>query len=105
MTYVLGAMEDSEGEAVEEVTWRQESLHWPQAPASALLQEEGDILQLGDLVQPIAAVLDEEGQHVVVLLAGIEGVQRDQVAPDLVPGMDLLLRVLHPWNLVAVLVR
>ena len=53
------------------------------------------MLQLGDVVLGISAVLLEQGEHVVVLVAGVGLVQPLEVAVDRLPGGLLLVRVLH----------
>ena len=62
---------------------------------SRTLQEAGDLLQLGDVVLPVAAVLLQQGEDAVVLAAGVGGVQRLQLLEDGSPGGLLLRRVLH----------
>ena len=59
------------------------------------MQEAGDLLQLGDVVLPVAAVLLQQGEHAVVLAAGVGRVQRLQLLEDGSPGGLLLRRVLH----------
>ena len=57
------------------------------------LHEVRDILELGDLIFPIAAVLLQEWQDVVELGAGVGLDKPLQVGVDRLPGGDLLGRV------------
>ena len=59
------------------------------------LHEVRDILELGDLIFPIAAVLLQEWQDVVELGAGVGLDKPLQVGVDRLPGGDLLGRVVH----------
>ena len=52
------------------------------------------MLQLRDVVLGVPAVLLEQGEHVVVLVAGVGLVQPLQIAVDRPPGGLLLVRVL-----------
>ena len=53
------------------------------------------MLQLRDIVFGVSAVLLEQREHVVVLVAGVGLVQPLEVAVDRLPGGLLLVRVLH----------
>jgi len=66
-----------------------------QKRVKSTLQEVGDVLQLGDVVGRVAAVLLEEGEDVVLLAAGVGRIERPQLVVDDAPGLDLLLCVLH----------
>ena len=57
-------------------------------------EEERDVLQLGDVVLSVAAVLAEQRQVLQVLSAGVGGVQLGQLPEDHAPRPDLLRRVL-----------
>ena len=52
------------------------------------------MLKLRDVVLGVPAVLLEQGEHVVVLVAGVGLVQSLQIAVDRPPGGLLLVRVL-----------
>lgn len=67
-------------------------------------QEVGHVLQLWDIVLPVAAVLDEQREHVVVLFAGVCGVQLRKLPKDSAPGGNLLRRVVNVWQRLPVLV-
>ena len=47
------------------------------------LEEVRDVLQLRDVVCRVAAVLLQQGEHMVVLVAGVGAVQPLQVAADI----------------------
>ena len=47
------------------------------------LKEVRDVLQLRDVVCRVAAVLLQQGEHMVVLVAGVGAVQPLQVAADI----------------------
>lgn len=59
------------------------------------LQEAGDVIQLWDVVRPVAAVLLQQGEHPVVLAAGVGRVQGLQLREDFAPGEPFFLCVLH----------
>ena len=53
------------------------------------------MLKLRDVVLGVSAVLLQQGEHVVVLVAGVSLVQPLEVAVDRPPGGLLLVSVLH----------
>lgn len=57
-------------------------------------EEERDVLQLRDVVLPVAALLDEQRPVLQVLSAGVTGVQLGQLSEDHAPRPDLLRGVL-----------
>lgn len=59
------------------------------------LQEFGDVLQLRDVVLPVAAVFLQQGEDPVVLSAGVSRVQSLQLLEHRAPCGLLLLCVLH----------
>lgn len=61
-------------------------------------EEERDVLQLGDVVLPVATVFGEQRQVLQVLSAGVTWVQFGQFSEDHTPGPDLLCSVLHPGD-------
>lgn len=58
-------------------------------------EEERDVLQLRDVVLPVAALLDEQRPVLQVLSAGVTGVQLGQLSEDHAPRPDLLQGVLN----------
>ena len=50
------------------------------------LEEVRDVLQLGNVVCRVAAVLLQQREHMVVLVAGVGAVQPPQVAADRCAG-------------------
>lgn len=68
-------------------------------PPTFTFEEVGDVLQLGDVVLPVATVFDEQREDVVVLLAGVGLVQPRKIAEHGAPRGGFLLGVLHPRDL------
>ena len=64
-------------------------------------QEVRNPLELGNFVLVVAAVLLQEGEHVVVLIAGVSLVKSLQVVEDSLPGAFLLWRVVNSRNLLS----
>lgn len=62
------------------------------------LQEAGDVLELRDIVWPVAAVFLQQGEDAVVFTAGMSRVQSLQLPEHRAPGGLLLLCVLHHGN-------
>jgi hypothetical protein len=60
------------------------------------VEEVGNVLQLRNVVLPVAAVLDEQREHVIELTARVSRVQCGQLPVHCAPRLDLVLRVLHP---------
>ena len=100
---VLGGVEHPEGEAGEEVPGGEEAGHGAQGEPGDAAEEVGDGLQLGDLPGAVAHVLLEEGEHVVVLVAGVGLVHGLQLGVHRPPHALLHLGVLHFRNGRAVL--
>lgn len=65
------------------------------------MKEVGDILQLGDVVGAVAAVLLQKGQDVVELGTRVLRIESRQLGVDNTPSGDLLLRVFHSGNLLS----
>jgi len=63
--------------------------------ARLTLQEAGHVLQLRDVVLPVAAVLLQQGEDAVVFVAGVSRVQGLQLLEHRPPRQLLRLRVLH----------
>lgn len=61
-------------------------------------EEERDVLQLRDVVLPVAAVFGEQRQVLQVLSAGVSWVQFGEFSEDHAPGPGLLWGVLHPGD-------
>ena len=59
------------------------------------LQESGDVLQLWDVVLPVAAVFLQQGEDPIVLAAGVSRVQGLQLLEHCAPCGLLLFCVLH----------
>ena len=59
------------------------------------VEKVGNVLQLGNVVLPVAAVLDEQREHVIELAARVSRVQCRQLPVDGAPRLDLVVRVLH----------
>jgi len=93
MTDILGRVEDTESEAIQEITTSQKTHDGAQRKASAILQEPGDIIQLRDLLGAVTAVLDQQGEDVLVLAASMGREHACQLVEDRSPGVDLNLRV------------
>jgi hypothetical protein len=66
-----------------------------EAEASLGVEEVRDGLQLRDVLVVVAAVLDQQREHAVVLGARVRLVARRQLAEDHAPRLDLLLSVLN----------
>ena len=62
-------------------------------------QEIGNSLKLGDLVLIVPAVLLQQREHVVVLVAGVALVESLQVVEDSLPGSFFLWCVVNSRNL------
>lgn len=62
------------------------------------VQEVGDLLELGDVVLTVAAVLLQQWEDTVVLATRVSGIQGLQLPEDDPPCGLLLLRVLHKWD-------
>merc|ERR1712032_1723200 len=70
-----------------------------------LFKKVRHMLKLREAVLGVSAVLLEQGEHVVVLVAGVSLVQLLEVAVDRPPGGLLLVRVLHLWDGLAMFVE
>ena len=69
------------------------------------LQEVRDSLELRNVILRVATVLFQQGEHVVVLIAGVGLVQTLQVVENNFPDPPLLFRIVHlgywcPTNIV-----
>ena len=64
-------------------------------------QEVRNPLELRHFILVVAAVLLQQGEHVVVLIAGVSLVESLQVVEDSLPGAFLLWRVVNSWNLLS----
>ena len=58
MPDVLGAMEHPEGQASEEVSWREVPRHGANLESRLLLQKDVDVIQLRDIIIPGRKVID-----------------------------------------------
>lgn len=72
--------------------------HPPSSMARLTLQEARHVLQLRDVVLPVAAVSLQQGEDPVVLAAGVGRVQSLQLLEDDPPRFFFRLGVLHPGN-------
>ena len=63
------------------------------------MKEIGDVLELRDVVLPVAAVFNQEREDVIEFPAGVSRVQLGQLIVDDAPRGHLLLGVLHPRDL------
>lgn len=120
MPNVLRRMEDTEREAGKEITWWQQTSHRSQCESSTVcwkksqianvsnaatttlslvmeltFQEIRNVLQLRNVVFAIAAILDQQREHVVMLAARMCLVQLCNVAEHNAPCIRFLLRVFH----------
>ena len=59
------------------------------------VKKGGDVLQLGDVVGPVAAVFDEQREDVIEFAAGVSRVQFGQLVVDDAPRGHLFFRVLN----------
>jgi hypothetical protein len=57
---VLSAVEDSEGQGVQEITRGKETHDGTNGEAGAVLNESGDVFKLGDVVRAVTAVANKE---------------------------------------------
>lgn len=65
---------------------------------SLTLQEDGDVLELRDVVLAVAAVLLQQREDAVVLATRVSGIQGLQLPEHSSPCGFLLRRVLHTWD-------
>lgn len=72
---------------------------------SLTLQEVGDILKLRDVVLAVAAVLFQQGEDAVVLVACMSRVQGLELPKHSSPCCLLLFCVLHKWDLLTTVDR
>lgn len=70
--------------------------HLQHDAAGLTLQEAGHVLQLWDVVRPVAAVFLQQGEDAVVFAAGVSRVQSLQLLEHFAPCDPLSLCVLHP---------
>lgn len=94
MANVLGRVEDTEGEAVQEVAGGQQAHDGAQCESGTVLEEFGDAVELRDGAWTVATVLDQEREHVLVLATGIVREHGDELVEDGGPGIDLHFGVL-----------
>lgn len=66
--------------------------------ARLTLQEAGHVLQLRDVVLPVAAVFLQQGEDPVVLTTSVSRVKSLQLLEHRAPCGLFLLRVLHPGD-------
>lgn len=66
--------------------------------AGLTLQEAGHVLQLRDVVLPVAAVFLQQGEDPVVLTTSVSRIQSLQLLEHCAPCGLFLLRVLHPGD-------
>ena len=116
---VLGGVEHPEGEPGQEVSGGEKSGHRSQLePGDAwqvkfmssftgaatiiiTFQEVRNPLELRHFVLVVSAVLLQEGEHVVVLIAGVSLVKSLQIVEDSLPGGFLLRGVFNTRNLLS----
>ena len=125
MSNVLGAVKDPESQPSQKVPWREVSCHRPDLKTRLLLQIIVHVLQLWDIVLPretnqqflggslvgeslgfrddipVSSLLLQLFQVLVELCAGVLVVEFGQGSVDCPPGLDLLLGILHPRNVLA----
>lgn len=70
--------------------------HLQHDAAGLTLQEAGHVLQLWDVVRPVAAVFLQQGEDAVVFAAGVSRVQSLQLLEHFAPCHPFSLCVLHP---------
>lgn len=101
MPDVLGAVEHPEGQAGQEVARRQVASDGPDGEAGARLEKLRDILQLGDVVLLVAAILSEQLKVFVELFASVLFVQLRQLLEDHRPTLGLLGGIVDARNWLA----
>lgn len=77
----------------------------PAGMVSILTMEEfRNVFQLRNIVLPIATVIDEQWEHVIVLLACVRLIQFGQIIEDDAPSLGLFLGVVDARQALAVLI-
>lgn len=104
MPYVLGAMEHPESEPGEEVARRQVASYRPNDEARASLEKLRYVLQLGDVVLPVATILLQQLEVLIELLASMTLIQFAQLFEYNRPGSGLLFGVLNSGNGIPIVV-
>lgn len=96
---VLCGVEDSEGEAVQELALSEEAAHWLESPTSLLLQVLRDVVELGDRILSETYMLLELIDCPVELLAriGLEKLAKPGVA--VLPHLLLRLVVIYDGDI------
>lgn len=87
------------GETSPRCFWSQmndKTFHLQHNTAGLTLQEAGHVLQLWDVVRPVAAVFLQQGEDAVVFAAGVSRVQSLQLLEHFAPCHPFSLCVLHP---------
>lgn len=87
------------GETSPQCFWSQmndKTFHLQHNTAGLTLQEAGHVLQLWDVVRPVAAVFLQQGEDAVVFAAGVSRVQSLQLLEHFAPCHPFSLCVLHP---------
>jgi hypothetical protein len=95
---VLGRVEGSEGQAVQELSACQEAAYWLEPPLGLFGDVGGYIFKLGDVVGPEAAVFLHLPQGVEALLVGVLIHKGHQLLVAELPGLLLLFGILHLRN-------
>lgn len=104
VTDVLGALEDSEREAGEEVAGGEEAGSRAQGESRVLSEELADVLQLGHAVWLEDLLVHQLLEDTLVLLAGVLRHEVHQGVEHALPGLVLGLGVRDVGDRVAVLV-
>lgn len=91
---VLRGVEDAEGETSEEIAGTQETSNGAESESRAVPQEVRNVLQLGNVVLSVSAVVHEQREDVVVFATRVSLVELREVVEDHAPRLDLALRVL-----------
>jgi hypothetical protein len=79
-------VEDAEGEAGQKVARREQAGDGADAEAGAVVQKVANVLELRNVVGPVPAVLLQQREHVLVLLARVRRVQRRELVVHRAPG-------------------
>lgn len=98
MPDVLSTMKDSKGQSCQKVSWRQIACHWPDLESSFLSQVDVNILQLWNIIRPVASFPFKFTPVLQEFRASIFFMDFFEAIKDFAPGVNFFLAVFDPWN-------
>lgn len=104
MPNVLGTMKHPESQASEKIARRQVTSDWSYGKTSASLEKLRNILQLRNVILPVAAVLAQEFKVFIKLFASVLLVKLCKLLEYDRPSFGFLFGVIDAWNWLPMLI-